>query len=149
MKHQTNEICVLGGFFSVIDYIINQISNILNNFGTYNFFKIMAICFDKLSALLGFTFIILFFMILLGKKISILQKFITVFPKISTYFHYIGGAGYILLLFNLPVLIALEFISLPITNQIIYFIIGTNVLGLIIALILATKTVFLPSQKEK
>ena len=52
MKHQTNEICVLGGFFSVIDYIINQISNILNNFGTYNFFKIMAICFDKLSALL-------------------------------------------------------------------------------------------------
>ena len=83
-------------------------------------------------------------MILFGKKIAFLQKFIDKFPKLSVYLYYIGFVGYILFVFDLVVLGPTEFISLNETMQkyIVWSVATINIFGVLSALILATRSVF-------
>ena len=67
MNEKTKEICVLGGLYFVIGYIIDLVNGFASNL-------------SKISFIL---FVILFFMILFGKKFAFLQKFINKFPKLS------------------------------------------------------------------
>ncbi len=83
-------------------------------------------------------------MILFGKKFAFLQKFINKFPKLSVYLYFIGFVGYILLVFNLLVLGPTEFISLSEVAQkyIAWGVETINIVGVLLALILATRSVF-------
>ena len=129
MNEKTKEICVLGGLYFVIGYIIDLVNGFASNL-------------SKISFIL---FVIPFFMILFGKKFAFLQKFINKFPKLSVYLYYIGFVGYILFIFDLLVLGPTEFISLS-ENAQIYISTGVaaiNIVGILLALILATRKVFL------
>ena len=129
MNEKTKEICILGGIYFVIGYIIDLVGGLANN----------------LSTIFFILFVILFFMILFGKKITFLQKFTDKFPKFSVYLYYLGLIGYALFVFNLLVLGPTEFISLSEKAQ-IYISIGVaaiNIVGVLLALILATRNVFL------
>ena len=129
MNEKTKEICVLGGFYFVISYILDLVSSIASN----------------LSMIFDITFVVLFFMILFGNKIALLQKFINKFPKLSVYLYYIGFVGYILFVFDLLVLGPTEFISLSEVAQkyIAWGVETINIVGVLLALILASRNVFL------
>lgn len=129
MNEKTKEICVLGGLYFVIGYIIDLVNGFASNL-------------SKISFIL---FVILFFMILFGKKFAFLQKFINKFPKLSVYLYYIGFVGYILFIFDLLVLGPTEFISLSEVAQkyIAWSVATINIVGVLLALILATRNVFL------
>ena len=129
MDEKTKEICVLGGLYFVIGYIIDLVSGTASN----------------LSMIFFILFVILFFMILFGKKIAFLQKFINKFPKLSVYLYYIGFVGYILFIFDLLVLGPTEFISLSevVQKYITWSVATINIVGVLLALILATRNVFL------
>ena len=128
MNEKTKEICVLGGLYFVIGYIIDLVNGFASN----------------LSMIFFILFVILFFMILFGKKFAFLHKFINKFPKFSVYLYYIGFIGYILLVFNLLVLGPTEFISLSEVMQkyIAWGVATINIIGVLLALILATRNVF-------
>jgi len=128
MNEKTKEICVLGGLYFAISYIIDLVDGFANN----------------LSMIFDILFVILFFMILFGKKFAFLQKFINKFPKFSVYLYYIGFIGYILLVFNLLVLGPTEFISLSevVQKYIAWSVATINIVGVLLALILATRNVF-------
>ena len=129
MKEKTKEICVLGGLYFVIGYIIDLVDGFASN----------------LSMIFDIIFVILFFMILFGKKIAFLRKVINKFSKLSVYLYYIGLVGYVLFAFSLLVLGPAEFISLSEKAQ-MYISIGVatiNIVGVLLALILATRNVFL------
>lgn len=128
MNEKTKEICVLGGLYFVIGYIIDLVGGFASN----------------LSTIFFILFVILFFMILFGKKVAFLQKFTDKFPKFSVYLYYIGFIGYILLVFNLLVLGPTEFISLSEVMQkyIAWGVATINIIGVLLALILATRNVF-------
>ncbi len=144
MRNKAKEICVLGGFYFTIGYIINLLKNCFQEEQTYNFAKTIVAYFGNLSTFWEVIFVILFFMVLIGKKASCLCKFISKFPKISTYLYYIGFIGYILFIFDMIVLTPTEFISLSKGAQtyIAWSIAGINIIGILIALILATRDVF-------
>lgn len=129
MNEKTKEICVLGGLYFVIGYIIDLVNGFASNL-------------SKISFIL---FVILFFMILFGKKFAFLQKFINKFPKLSVYLYYIGFVGYILFIFDLLVLGPTEFISLSevVQKYIAWSVATINIVGVLLALILATRNVFL------
>ena len=129
MNEKTKEICILGGLYFVIGYIIDLVNGFESNL-------------SKISFIL---FVILFFMILFGKKIAFLQKFINKFPKLSVYLYYIGFVGYILFIFDLLVLGPTEFISLSevVQKYIAWGVATINIVGVLLALILATRNVFL------
>ena len=128
MNEKTKEICVLGGLYFVIGYIIDLVSGTASN----------------LSMIFDIIFAILFFMILFGKKNSLLQEIINKFPKLSVYLYYIGFVGYILFVFDLLVLGPTEFISLSEVMQkyIAWGVATINIIGVLLALILATRNVF-------
>ena len=144
MQDKAKKICVLGGFYFTIDYIINLLQDFSKEEQTYNFAKMVAACLDNISTGLFLLFVILFFMVLFGKKISCLCKFISKFPKFSTYLYYIGFIGYILLVFDMIVLTLTKFISLGEVAQtyIAWSIACINIIGILIALIIATRDVF-------
>ena len=100
---------------------------------------------SNLSMISFILFVILFFMILFGKKFAFLQKFINKFPKLSVYLYYIGFVGYILFIFDLLVLGPTEFISLSevVQKYIAWSVATINIGGVLLALILATRNVFL------
>ena len=129
MNEKTKEICVLGGLYFAIGYIIDLVDDFANN----------------LSMISDILFVIIFFMILFGKKFAFLQKFINKFPKLSVYLYYIGFVGYILFVFDLLVLVPTEFISLSEVAQkyIAWSVATINIVGVLLALILATRNVFL------
>ncbi|MBO6288779.1 MAG: hypothetical protein J6N45_00445 [Alphaproteobacteria bacterium] len=129
MNEKTKEICVLGGLYFVIGYIIDLVNGFASNL-------------SKISFIL---FVILFFMILFGKKFAFLQKFINKFPKLSVYLYYIGFVGYILFIFDLLVLGPTEFISLSevVQKYIAWSVATINIVGVLLALILATRNVLL------
>ena len=129
MNEKTKEICVLGGLYFVIGYIIDLVSGFTSN----------------LSMIFDILFVIFFFMILFGKKIAFLQKFINKFPKLSVYLYYLGFVGYILFVFDLLVLGPTEFISLNevVQKYIVWGVAIVNIIGVLLALILATRNVFL------
>lgn len=129
MNEKTKEICVLGGLYFVIGYIIDLVNGFESN----------------LSMIFDIFFVILFFMILFGKKFAFLQKFINKFPKLSVYLYYIGFVGYILFIFDLLVLGPTEFISLSevVQKYIAWSVATINIVGVLLALILATRNVFL------
>ncbi len=128
MNEKTKEICILGGLYFVIGYIIDLVDGFASN----------------LSMIFDILFVILFFMILFGKKIALLQKFINKFPKLSVYLYYIGLVGYILFVFDLLVLGPTEFISLSevVQKYIAWGVAAVNIVGVLSALILATRNVF-------
>ncbi len=129
MNEKTKKICVLGGLYFVIGYIIDLVSGTASN----------------LSMIFDIIFAILFFMVLFGKKVGFLQEFTNKFPKFSVYLYCIGLIGYVLFVFNLLVLGPTEFISLS-ENAQIYISTGVaaiNIVGILLALILATRKVFL------
>lgn len=128
MNEKAKEICVLGGLYFVIGYIIDLVDDFASN----------------LSMIFDILFVILFFMILFGKKNVFLQKFINKFPKLSVYLYYVGFVGYILFVFDLLVLGPTEFISLSDTVQkyIAWGVATINIVGVLLALILATRNVF-------
>ena len=128
MNEKTKEICVLGGLYFVISYIIGLVGGFASN----------------LSTIFFILFVIPFFMILFGKKVAFPQKFTDKFPKFSVYLYYIGFIGYILLVFNLLVLGPTEFISLSEVMQkyIAWGVATINIVGVLLALILATRNVF-------
>ncbi|MBR1825028.1 MAG: hypothetical protein IJ770_00375 [Alphaproteobacteria bacterium] len=133
MNEKTKEICVLGGLYFVIGYIIDLVGGFASN----------------LSTIFFILFVIFFFMILFGKKITFLQKFTNKSPKFSIYLYYIGLVGYFLFAFDLFVLGPTEFISLSEKVQ-IYITRGVsaiNIVGVLFALILATRNVFLNKKK--
>lgn len=129
MNEKTKEICILGGLYFVMGYIIDLVNGFASNL-------------SKISFIL---FVILFFMILFGKKFAFLQKFINKFPKLSVYLYYIGFVGYILFIFDLLVLGPTEFISLSevVQKYIAWSVATINIVGVLLALILATRNVFL------
>ena len=129
MNEKTKEICVLGGLYFAISYIIDLVNGFASNL-------------SKISFIL---FVILFFMILFGKKFAFLQKFISKFPKLAVYLYYIGLVGYILFIFDLLVLGPTEFISLSevVQKYIAWSVATINIGGVLLALILATRNVFL------
>ena len=128
MNEKTKEICILGGLYFVIGYIIDLVDGFASN----------------LSMIFDILFVILFFMILFGKKIALLQKFINKFPKLSVYLYYIGFVGYILFVFDLLVLGPTEFIYLSevVQKYIAWGVAAVNIVGVLSALILATRNVF-------
>lgn len=128
MNEKTKEICVLGGLYFVIGYIIDLVNGFASN----------------LSMIFDILFVILFFMILFGKKFAFLQKFINKFPKLSVYLCYVGFVGYILFVFDLLVLGPTEFISLSdaVQKYIAWGVATINIVGVLLALILATRNVF-------
>ena len=128
MNEKTKEICILGGLYFVIGYIIDLVDGFASN----------------LSMIFDILFVILFFMILFGKKIALLQKFINKFPKLSVYLYYVGFVGYILFVFDLLVLGPTEFISLSevVQKYIAWGVAAVNIVGVLSALILATRNVF-------
>lgn len=128
MNEKTKEICVLGGLYFVIGYIIDLVDGFASNLSTISFI----------------LFVILFFMILFGKKFAFLQKFISKFPKLSVYLYHIGLVGYILFVFDLLVLGPTEFISLSevVQKYIVWGVAIVNIIGVLLALILATHNVF-------
>ncbi|MBQ9271479.1 MAG: hypothetical protein IJ218_04360 [Alphaproteobacteria bacterium] len=128
MNEKTKEICVLGGLCFAISYIIDLVDGFANN----------------LSMIFDILFVILFFMILFGKKFAFLQKFINKFPKLSVYLYYVGFVGYILFVFDLLVLGPTEFISLSdaVQKYIAWSVATINIVGVLLALILATRNVF-------
>lgn len=128
MSEKTKEICILGGIYFVIGYIIDLLGGFASN----------------LSTIFFILFVILFFMVLFGKNVAFLQEFTNKFPKFSVYLYYIGLIGYALFVFNLLVLGPTEFISLGEVAQayIAWSIAGINIIGVLIALILATRDVF-------
>ncbi len=128
MNEKTKEICVLGGLYFVIGYIIDLVNGFASNLSTISFI----------------LFVILFFMILFGKKIAFLQKFINKFPKLSVYLYYIGFVGYILFVFDLLVIGPTELISLSevVQKYIAWGAAAINIAGVLLALILATRNVF-------
>ena len=128
MSEKTKEICILGGIYFMISYIINLVGGFASN----------------LSTIFFILFVILFFMVLFGKKVAFLQEFTNKFSKFSVYLYYIGLIGYILFVFNLLVLGPTEFISLS-ENAQIYISTGVaaiDIVGILLALILATRKVF-------
>lgn len=129
MSEKTKEICVFGGIYFVISYVIDLLDGFASN----------------LSTIFFILFVIIFFMILFGKKFAFLQKFINKFPKLSVYLYYIGFVGYILFVFDLLVLVPTEFISLSEVAQkyIAWGVATINIVGVLLALILATRNVFL------
>lgn len=129
MNEKTKEICILGGLYFVIGYIIDLVNGFASNLSMISFI----------------LFVILFFMILFGKKFAFLQKFINKFPKLSVYLYYIGFVGYILFIFDLLVLGPTEFISLSevVQKYIAWSVATINIVGVLLALILATRNVFL------
>lgn len=128
MNKKTKEICILGGIYFVIGYIIDLVSGFASN----------------LSTIFDIIFVILFFMMLFSKKIALLQKFTDKFPKFSVYLYYTGLIGYILFIFDLLVLGPTEFISLSEVMQkyIAWGVSTINIVGVLLALILATRNVF-------
>ena len=128
MNEKTKEICVLGGLYFVIGYIIDLVGGFASN----------------LSTIFDILFVILFFMILFGKKFAFLQKFINKFPKLSVYLYHIGLVGSILFVFDLLVLGPTEFISLSevVQKYIVWGVAIVNIIGVLLALILATHNVF-------
>ena len=129
MSEKTKEICILGGIYFVISYIIDLVGGFASN----------------LSTIFFILFVILFFMVLFGKKVAFLQEFTNKFSKFSVYLYYIGLIGYVLFVFNLLVLGPTEFISLS-ENAQIHISTGVaaiNIVGILLALILATRKVFL------
>lgn len=129
MNEKTKEICILGGIYFVIGYIIDLAGGFASN----------------LSTIFFILFVILFFIILFGKKIAFLQKFINKFPKLSVYLYYIGFVGYILFVFDLLVSGPTEFIYLSevVQKYIAWGVAGINIAGVLLALIFATHKVFL------
>ena len=87
-------------------------------------------------------------MILFGKKIAFLPKFINKFPKSAVYLYYIGFSGYILFVFDLLVLGPTEFISLSevVQKYIAWGVATVNIVGVLSAQILATYSVFFNSK---
>ena len=134
MDEKTKEICVLGGLYFAISYIIDLVDGFANN---------LSMIFDSL-------FVILFFMILFGKKIAFLQKFISKFPKLAVYLYYIVIVGYILFVFDLLVLGPTEFISLSevVQKYIAWGVAAINIIGVLLALILATYSVFYKKKRN-
>ena len=144
MQDKAKEVCILGGFYFTIGYLIDLLQDFFQKQQTYSFAKTVATYLDNISSGLFFLFVILFFMALLGKGLSCLYKFISKFPKFSTYLYYIGFVGYILFVFDVLVLAPMEFFSLTETTQtyIAWSVAGINIIGIFIALILATRDVF-------
>ena len=141
MQNRTKRICIVGGLYFVISYIINILQGI---FYSYNRYDVFADCLGIVLSLFGTIFVILFFLILFGKQVYFLDKFIDICPNISIYLYYIGYIGYILLVFDILILIPTMLMSLSeITQQYLtWLIVCINVVGAIIALVLASKAVF-------
>ncbi len=151
MREETKEICVLGGLYFVFGYIFDQMQDLFNYFNTQGFFEFMASCLGKLSILIDIIFIILFFVILFGKKIAVLQRFIDKSPKSAVYFYCIGFVGYILFALNVLIFGSAEFIAFEETTQkyITISLACVNIGGVIIALAWASYDIFFRRKKDE
>lgn len=144
MQDKIKKICVIGGFYFTIGYIIDLLQDFFQEDKTYSFAQAVAACLDNVSMGLFFLLVILFFMTLFGKKFPYLCKFVSKFPKLSTYLYSIGFTGYILFVFDMIVLAPTEFISLGevVQTYVTWSVVGINIIGILIALIWATGNVF-------
>ena len=151
MREEKEKICVLGGLYFVFGYLFNQMQDLFNSLSTYGFFEFMASCLGKLSVLLDIIFVILFFVMLFGKKIAVLQRFMDKYPKSSVYFYCIGFIGYILFALDVLILAPTEFIALGETTQkyITISLACINIAGVIIALVWASYDIYFRRKKDE
>lgn len=145
MLEKKKILCVLGGIYFLFDYLLNQISGILEKLPKSYFFECTALFVNGLSLLLTIAFIILFVKYLIKQqKILFLERFINKFPKISVYLFYFGFCGYILFIIDILLSFPIIFITINDTmkNFLLTLLLFLNIGGILISLILASKDVF-------
>ena len=101
MQNKSKELCVLGGIYFVVGYIVDQIRNLLNTSTSNGFIELIVSSMNNLSILLDVVFVVLFFMILFSNKIFCFCKFMHKYTRTAVYLYYIGYTGYILTIFNI------------------------------------------------
>ena len=145
MLEKKNFLCILGGIYFLFDYLLNQISSILEKLPKSYFFEYTALFFNGLSFLLTIAFIILFIKYLIKpQKILFLERFINKFPQISDYLFYFGFYGYILFIIDVLLLSPIMFMTINDTmkNFLLTLLLFLNIIGILISLILASRDVF-------
>jgi len=155
MKKATNDLCVLGGMFFVVGYLYDSLGNLVQFLGeslSDEWQKSQQAMWSNISSLLFPVFIILFCLLYFKKKnFAFLQKFIKNFPKISVYLHYIGYAGYILLAVDAVLFSFAYFVVMNevVQEYLIDVIAIINIIGAIMALLLANRDVFGKNEADK
>ena len=143
MKNRTKMICIIGGFYFIVGYIIDLLRSFFQDMQVSN--EMIVSCFDCLSAVFIFSFIILFFACFFKQRgILFIQKFMDRYPKVSLYMYYIGFVGYVMFVIDILILIPTEFMIFDETEQkyIGWSLAAINITGTIIALSIASIKVF-------
>lgn len=136
MEIKGKGLCVLGGLYFTIDYLLGLLEGLI---------EFLTAPIGIITQIMLLVFVILLVVGLFKKeRFNFLERFITKFPKFSVYMHYIGCVSFILYIIGavtLPIILSESFVS-PLKVYLIWGIVALNYGGEIVALIIATRKVF-------
>lgn len=136
MEIKGKGLCVLAGLYFTADYLITEPGR---------WIKSLAAPIETITDVMFWVFVILLIVGLFRKeKFSFLQSFITKFPKISVYMHYIGCVSLILYIVSaavVPVLLS-ESVGSQLKEYLAWGLVALSYGGELLALIIATRKVF-------
>lgn len=136
MEIKGKGLCVLSGLYFTAYYMLSLLESLIG---------FLASSIGILTQIMFLVFVILLVVGLFKKeRFNFLQSFITKFPKISVYMHYVGCVSLILYIVGmafLPVILSESFVS-PLKVYLIWGFVALNYGGEIVALIIATRKVF-------